>query len=278
MNRRLTKSLTKSSTKSSTRRLTRTLIAGAAIIALACVDMSAPKGPASISVLLLPSPSVVAGDVMRDSNGAPAPITITAYDANGSPIAGLMSEFFITDSIRYAHLTSGNQLVGDSVGTVHVVGQVGSVQTAVTPIPVTAAPDTLFIPFKPDTLVAPIGVDSASSLGTAQLGVTLHGASQRPVAGFVVKYVVLHVPTSLPAATSPAVYIAGDDGKPSVVDTTDASGGASRRLVVNTRQLGDEQLLEGKKIDSAVVQALTTYKGLPVKGSPVKFTVYIKVE
>jgi hypothetical protein len=258
-------------------RLTKGLIAAAAIIGVACIDMSAPNGPASISVLLLPSPSVVAGDVMRDSNGVPAPITLAGYDAGGSPIAGLTSQFFLTDSIRYAHLSSGNILVGDSVGTVHVVGQIGSLQTAVTAIPVTTAPDTLYIPFQPDTLIAPVGVDSASSVGTAQLGVTLHGAAQRPVAGFLVKYELLRAPVALPGAKSPAVYIAGDDGKPSTTDTTDASGSASRRLVVYTRQLGDEQLLLGTKIDTAVVRASTFYKGVAVH-SPVTFNVYIKVE
>jgi hypothetical protein len=254
------------------------LVAAAAIIGVACIDMSAPKGPASISVLLLPSPAVVAGDVMRDSNGVPAPITMAAYDAGGSPIAGLATEFFLTDSIKYAHLNSSNILVGDSVGAVHVVGQIGSLQTAVTTIPVTSAPDTLFIPFKPDTLVAPVGVDSSSSIGTAQLGVTLQSATRQPVAGFVVKYELTYAPISLPGAKSPAVYIAGDDGKLSAVDTTDGSGGAIRRLVVYTKALGDEQLLESKKIDSAIVTATTLYKGVPVKGAPVTFIVFIKVE
>jgi hypothetical protein len=258
-------------------RFTKGLIAGAAIVAVACIDMSAPKGPASISVLLLPSPSVVAGDIMRDSNGAPAPITMAAYDAGGSPIAGLTSQFFITDSIRYAHVNSTNELVGDSVGTVHVVGQIGSLQTAVTAIPVTSAPDTLFIQSKPDTLVAPVGVDSASSVGTAQLGVTLHSATQAPVAGFLVKYELVRAPAALPSATSPAVYIVGDDGKPSVTDTTDASGSAIRRLVVYTRALGDEQLLLGNKVDTAVVTARTWYKGVQVNGSPATFIVLIRV-
>ena len=43
-----------------------------AMIAVACVDMSAPKGPASISVLQLPAPFVVRGAVMGDSLGNPA--------------------------------------------------------------------------------------------------------------------------------------------------------------------------------------------------------------
>jgi len=78
-------------------------------------------------------------------------------------------------------------------------------------------------------------------------------------------------------ATSPAVYIAGDDGKPSVTDTTDASGAASRRLVVYTRALGDEQLLLGNKVDTAIVMARTWYKGVQVNGSPATFIVLIRV-
>lgn len=255
-----------------TKRLTRTLIAVATIVGVACVDMSAPKGPASISILLLPSPSVVAGDVMRDSNGVPAPLTLVAYDANSTPIGGLTSQFFFTDSVRYAHLGTSNILTGDSVGVSHIVGQIGALQTAVTPVPITAAPDTFFIQSKPDTLVAPVGVDSASSLGIAQLGVSLRSAKQSPVTGFVVKYLVKSAPPTLPGSSSPAVFLVGDNSKVSLVDTTDVSGNASRTLVVNTRNLGTSTL-----IVTAVVQAFTSYKGVAVKGSPVTFTVPIKI-
>jgi hypothetical protein len=248
-----------------------------AIVGVACIDMSAPKGPASISILLLPSPSVVAGDVMRDSNGAPAPLTLVAYDGNGAPVGGLTSQFF-TDSVRYAHLNSSNVLTGDSIGISHIVGQIGSLQTDVTPVPVTASPDTFFVSARPDTLFASLGVDSSSSLGIAPLGVSLRSAAQSAVTGFVVKYVLKSAPAASATATSPAVFLIGDNSKISLTDTTDVSGNASRSLIVNVRNLGDLALIAGTKIDSAVVQAFTSYKGVPVKGSPVTFTVLIRIK
>ncbi len=252
-------------------------IAVTAIVAVACIDMSAPKGAASISTLLLPSPSVVAGDLMRDSNGVPAPITLVAYDAGGSPIAGLTSQFFFTDSVHYAHLSTGNLLMGDSVGLAHIVGQIGSVQTDVTPVTVTSAPDTFFVQAKPDSILEPVGVDSSSSLGLAQLSVSLRSATQAPVAGFRVLYTLKSAPVSSPTASSPAVFLMGDASKGSLIDTTDVAGNASRTLVVNVRNLGDLDLLAGTKTDSAVVKAEVSYKGLPVKGSPITFVVPIRV-
>jgi hypothetical protein len=252
-------------------------IAVIAIVAVACIDMSAPKGTASISALLLPSPSVVVGDMMRDSNGVPAPITLVGYDGAGAPIAGLTSQFFFTDSVHYAHLSSGNVLVGDSVGLAHIVGQIGTVQTDVTPITVTLVPDSFFVQAKPDSIIASLGADSSSSLGLAQLSVSLRSATQAAVVGFRVIYTLVSAPVSSATASSPAVFLMGDASKGSLVDTTDASGNASRTLVVNVHNLGDADLIEGKKIDSAVVKAAVFYKGLHVKGSPLTFVVPIRV-
>src|SRR5262249_40919727 len=65
-------------------------IGAAVVLAIAaCIDMSAPNnGVASISTLLLPSPSVVIGDVMRDSTGVPAPLAVTPFDQAGKALTG----------------------------------------------------------------------------------------------------------------------------------------------------------------------------------------------
>ena len=89
------------------RRIATSLFVVAAVVAMACIDMSAPKGrPASISSLLLPSPSVVVGDSMRDSAGKVAPLRIIAYDANNAPIPSLEVLFFVTDSAAVAHISN----------------------------------------------------------------------------------------------------------------------------------------------------------------------------
>jgi hypothetical protein len=249
-----------------------------AIAAVACIDMSAPKGPFSISVLLVPSPGLVVGDVMRDSNGVPAPLGLTAFDAGGGTLP-ITPDFFVTDSLRFAHIGPGLILMGDSVGTVHLLGQIGNLQTAVVSIAVSPAPTTFTASAVPDTglgVLVPLGADSASSTRPTPLTVSLKGRGDSAVAGFVVKFVLKSAPATASTSTSPAVYLGGDDGKISLRDTTDGSGLASRSVYVNSRALADPALLGGTKTDSAVVEATTSYKGVQI-GATIRFSVRINV-
>src|SRR5207253_2248797 len=127
---------------------------------------------------------------------------------------------------------------------------------------------------KPDTLRVPITGDSASSMASAALAVTLRGAGDSAAQGFLVKYVLVKAPLTKTGSSSPAVYLADDGGHLSTVDTSDASG-ASRKLVVNATLLADQALVAGQKTDSAVVTASASYRGAPVSGSPIRFVVPI---
>jgi len=117
------------------------LVLSLAVAAVACIDLSAPKGPASISLIKLPAAFVVRGDVMRDSAGTPAPPVINQFDANGRLIGGAAPQFFILDSAPAAHFDPSNSvLVGDKLGIVNFIGQVGSLQTPSIQVPVTVLP------------------------------------------------------------------------------------------------------------------------------------------
>lgn len=258
-------------------RILRSLIFVATTLGVACLDMSAPKGPSSISLLQLPSPSVVIGDVMRDSNGVPAPLGVIAFDANGTPIGGVTSQVYITDSSHVAHLDANHNLTGDRLGVVHLIGQIGSLQTAVAAVPVTSAPYTFAKTTTTDTLAAPFPTDSASSIKSDTFKVSLKGIGDSASQGFIVRYVLDSAPPSLPSSKGPGVYLASSNGKPSLVDTTNAAGIASHVLVVNSLALADSALLGGTKVDSAVVRAFTSYKGALVAGAPLRFVIYIKV-
>ena len=264
------------------RRIALPLVTIAAVTALACVDMSAPDGAASISALLLPSPSVVVGDTMRDSNGVVAPLRVTAYDANSSPIEGLSTLFFITDTAKIAHLANSSFLVGDKQGTVHVIGQVTGVQTVPANVQVTVAPASFALASStlPDTFVANLAGTNdttTTSTGTRAVAVTLKGIGDTASLGFIVKYELVSAPATLQGASTPAVFIAGDAGKPSLVDTTDASG-ASRNIVVKSALLADVALKDGTKADSIVILVRTFYKGKPVSGSPIRVNVPLKIK
>jgi hypothetical protein len=260
-----------------TPRITKIFAVIGATIGLACVDMSAPKGPASISLLQLPSPSVVVGDSMRDSTGAPAKLNVIAYDANGSVITDFTPQFFITDTGPAAHINSSGVLVGDKLGSVSIIGQVGTLQTPAMPVPVTVAPTLMARSGSTtDTLKAPLTADtSVASRGKLAAAVRLTGGDQVGAQKFIVHFKIDYAPRSA-KETVPAIFLADDQGKPSTVDTTDASGGASRNIVVITPFLGDSAVLFGR-VDSVVVIAEASYKRVPVPGSPVRIVVPLKV-
>ncbi|HEY9225866.1 MAG TPA: hypothetical protein VIP11_04420 [Gemmatimonadaceae bacterium] len=245
--------------------------------------MSAPAGPASISLLQLPSPSVVVGDSMRDSNGVVRPIRVVAFDASGIPTDDVLMEFFIvSDTIGIAHLTPSNVLVGDKVGVARLIGQVKSMQTPFVDLIVTHLPAKLQTGPKPnpsrDTLVAPLGADSATSNASVTVTAVVRSVQDSASRGIIVRYALVgHVPGTRQGAPGPAVFIAGDDGKRSTADTTDPAGLVSRRLTVVSAFLADTALVRGNSVDSATVEMTASYRGVPLTGSPFRIVVPIVV-
>jgi hypothetical protein len=246
------------------------LLVALATLAGACLDMSAPKGPASISLLQLPSGYVVRGDVMRDSAGDAAKLAVLAFDGDGQPIADVTPEFFIIDSNPAAHFDASGVLVGDRLGSVRVIGQIGNLQTPLTSIPVTLAPLTIASAPIKDTLPAPLGSDSVSSIGSKALSAVVHAVGDTGVQGVSVHFAITRTLAS--SSQAPAVYI-GNAGKPSTDTTTDASGNANRTLYVLTRRLADPGIVCGQKTDTVIVDASATYKGAPLAGSPAHIVV-----
>ena len=261
-------------------RIVTALVVVAGIIGIACVDMSAPEGAASISALQLPSPSVVVGDTMRDSNGVVAPITVIAFDGTGNPIQANV-QLFITDTLKFSHLGANNVLVGDSVGQTRLLGQVGTLPTVVAVIPVTLAPAKLVS--NPDTsfhgIHAPAGPDSAATIASAPISVRVLSSNDKPSQGIIVRFQILQAPPTRPESHSPAVYLGNPNNNqlPSAVDTTDSDGNATRSLIVISNFFTDS-LRAGRKADSAIVFVTAKYKGaqLPL-GSPLRIVVPITV-
>lgn len=257
------------------RRTTTILLVALATLAAACLDMSAPKGPASISVLQLPSGYVVRGDVMRDSAGAAAKLGVLAYDGDGKLIEDAGAQFFIVDSNPAAHFDANGVLVGDRLGSIRVIGQIGNLQTPIMPIPITLAPRTISRGQGTDTLLrTPLGADSAHSIGSTPLPVIVHAVGDTGVQGVLVHYTITRTLQS--SAKEPAAYLGDNNNKPLPADTasTDGSGNAGRiYLVVLTRRLADPSLVCGQKADTVIVDATATYKGAQLAGSPVHIVV-----
>jgi hypothetical protein len=248
-----------------------------ATLAVACIDLSAPKGAASISVLQLPSLFVVRGDVMRDSTGVPAKPRVVAYDGNGNAVPDVEADFFITDSGPAAHFGTDGVLVGDKLGTVRVIGQIGNLQTPVTQIPVTVEPTTIAVGTPPpDTIRAPLRSDSAGSIGRTQISLVVTGAGDTAVQGVLVHLKLTRTLESA-SSTQPAVYIGDSNGKPHSADSVGYPQDAPKMVIVLTRNLADQALLSGTKVDTVIVEASASYKGAPLKGSPVRLVYPVRV-
>ena len=260
------------------RRLAVACLVACAVVAVACIDMSAPGGAASISLLQLPSPSLVRGDTMRDSSGKVAPVTVTSYNAQGEPLP-IPYETFVLDTNFRAHFTLTHLLLGDKLGNVTVVGQASGVQTLTVNVPVTVRPTTLLPGPKPspdDTLRAPLGSDSATSIGSKPLSTLVKGAGDTTVQGIIVHY---RLTRTLPSSSStvPSVVItdASPSPKPMSADTTNEQGVAGKRQVtVFTRLLTGPVL---QQPDSVVVEATASYKGALLTGAPLKIVIPVKV-
>lgn len=258
--------------------------------AVACIDMSAPAGAAAISLVQLPAPFVVRGDTMRDSAGTPAPLVVNQFNINGQLIGGTSPQFFILDSAPAAHFDPTNGvLVGDHLGTVTILGQVGGIpgiaplQTPTIVVPVTVLPthidegtgalDTIKAPLTgagDTTLALPLGQ------GASTIPVLVRGVGDTGVQGVVVHYVITRTLASNNPARQ-AVYITGANGKLTTTDTTTApSGGATKnQLNVKASLLADVAIATGQKVDSVIVQATASYRGVPLLGSPVTFLFHV---
>jgi hypothetical protein len=243
------------------------LVAGAAcIVALSCGDVPTfANGIVSISAVLLPSPAVAAGDQLRDSTGAVAPITIVAYDKDNNVIPGVAATFIVSTVPVGATIDANGILTAkDSIGPLQVVGRVGaSIQTAPISLQVVAQPDSIV----QDSSVA----DSllAFKLSTLQVRVTgLRGGIEIPVPGIIVRYQITKMNGS-PVVDSTQVELLDDTTNPlrsdsrQAVDTTDSGGLASRFLLPNSVTL----------VSVEIHATATNLRGVALPGSPVVFII-----
>lgn len=255
-----------------------------AALSTACVDLNPPKGsPAFISQLQLGQLFVVRGDVMRDTSGNPVAPTVVAYDGAGKPTTAFTPQFFVTDTASLITVTPQRISAGVTLGTAHLVGQIGNLQTPAMTIYVTVEPTTIARTSTTslDTIKVPVGADSAHSLGTATLTVVIRGgagtSTDSTVGGMIVGFRIAKSLTAKDA--SPVAYLQDDNGNNiltgTAFDTTDASGNASRKLVVNSRNIGDAGVVAGTTLDSLIVDATAKYNGKAL--APLHIIVPLKI-
>ena len=230
------------------------------------------NGIAYITTIRLPSPVVEAGGVMRDSLGNPAPLRVQAFDRDSNLVTDAPVTFVVTPVDTGAHIdASGLLSVSDSIRTISFVARMGSaLQTPAASVDVVPAPTAIARKSPPGgpadtTMTLPASVvDSVVVTGVNKTGATIG------IHGITVRYAVDSVYTK--TAGSSTVVLTDDQARSLrgmetlAVDTTDASGLASRHLTV-----------AGTGVDSVVVRVRANdLRGRPLPGSPVRFVLRVK--
>jgi hypothetical protein len=241
--------------------------------ALACGDIPTfQDGVAYISNVVSPSATVAAGDTLRDSAGHVAPLRVYAFGRADDTLPGIPARFLVTSFDTGIKIDGTGILVAsDSIRAVSIIGQVGTaLQTPLFTLQVIPQPDSLAHVAVSDS----INADSIFvGLASPALDVSVSGMRKEtrvPVPFIVVHYDITRIAFRGDGATQPDSLIAlVDDSKRFLVrtprtalDTTDASGLASRRVRVLT-----------DAFDTVFVQVtVKDLKGNPLKNSPVLYT------
>lgn len=262
----------------------------AAVAAAGCTDLpSDPNTPFSVEFRRAPSPSVVLGDVLRDSLGNAAPLSAVVFNAKGDTIRGAAVRYRLVpiskDSIQPVTVDSvTGEVVADTAHTLvdrrfRVYAEAGGIQTL---------PETLFVTRRPDKLVAVEGVATlrlsfipADSLQSASVSVRLLHATEGIPGDTVVPHyeVRFRITDPASAATDTSYVMLTSDGRRrSEVDTTDAAGLASRQLRVRRALFHIDKPTgpaDSVQYDTIRVDARAYYGGAQVSGSPLPLLVIV---
>ncbi|NUQ22042.1 MAG: hypothetical protein HOQ09_13925 [Gemmatimonadaceae bacterium] len=270
----------------------RSLALVAAIIASAsCTDLpSDPKAPFAVEFRRAPSPSVVSGDSLRDSLGVVAPLRAVVFNAKGDTIKGAAVKYRLVpinkDSVAPAKIDSvSGHVTADTTRafanrSFRVYAEAGGIQTL---------PETLYVTRRPDALVK---VDSVVTLrlsflpsdslpNSPAVSVRLRHITDGLAGDTVVPHyeVRFRITSPASAATDTSyVMLTGGDRRRSEVDTTDASGLASREVRVRralfplARSTGPA---DSVAYDSIHVEARAYYRNGQIAGSPASLLVIV---
>ena len=237
------------------------------LIAVACTDISGSSTSVlSIQFDSLSAPSVVVGDTLRDTTGAVVRPVVHAFNFQGEEIIPAPVFFLSPDSGITVDSATGI-VVGDSLRSTpaRIVATVGTLQ-AIQNVDVTLRPDLVQAVNALDSLQYSL-LDTTLNLSPLLTVALTHGVAPNDssVKSYIVSFAIV-------AQSNPQLgELVNDAGKASVVDTTDASGIAGRKI-----RLHPLFLSSGTAVDSIVVNATAKYRGTQVNGSPVRLVLLLK--
>lgn len=254
-----------------------------------CADVNlGPSVPATIEFSGLAAPAVVLGDTLRDIDGVAAPAHAVVRNQAGDIIADANVHYVYADAARdtaflvdslTGYIVSLQPLKG-SATTARIAASVGDNLQIVRSVRVTTRPDAIDLggAASPDTLH--VALPDTGALITKNVSVPLavtvrhfettgSDTVRSTVANWLVKYELLQ-PANPENDSTQSVFLVNELRRVSNIDTTDISGVASRSVRVRAAQFPADTMS-----DSAVVRVTVKYRGVDVKGSPVRIVLPI---
>lgn len=245
---------------------------------------SAPDVPTAIELTALPSPSVVIGDSLRNVDGIVTPVKATVRNLQGDVIADATVRYLYVDFARDSALAVDSisgivRALRASTADARLAARVGTTLQILKIIVVTTRPDSADRTGQPaptlfTTTLADTGRSGANANRSAALTMVVRHIDSPTVTsavnGWPVRFEVLS-PANVSNDTTKSVYLVDDGGRASVLDTTDVSGVAGRSVRIRAALFPPTAA-----IDSVIVQAIVSYKGLSLKGAPVRIALPVK--
>ena len=257
-------------------------VLGATGVATACAEIGiGPNEAAAIELDPFPSPSVVVGDTLRTIDGVVSPVRARVFNVRGDIISDAAPRYL------YADYNIDSALAIDSAtgivvaktlvaGDKRIAARIGGTLQVLRGIRIVPRPDSVSGTSLTEilgTTVPDTGRQGQENNSTKALSVTVRnrdGNAVSPVRSWPVRFQLVS-PANPTNDTMAAVYLVDDQGRASTLDTTDDSGAAGRRVRVRALQFP-----VGAAVESVVVRATVTYRGQPLKGSPVRITAPVR--
>lgn len=247
-------------------------LAGAFAGVLACTKVSTDaSAPVAIELRPPAMPSVLRGDVMRDEAGDTARLQAVVFNAHNDTIPAAPVQFLVIDTTGKITVDQSTGIVtGRDTGSAMVIAVVTGLQSIPDTIAVVDTPTTLLqLDTLPDSLRFTFtGRDTVRTLRVRILHVS--GTDTVPVPRVLVRYAFAW-PQGVDNTDSLAVQLVDDARRASLVDTTDATGTASRslRIAATARAFSDSVV---------VVASPAGPPGTPVSGKTIRFLTHVTIQ
>lgn len=254
-------------------RLVVALAVAIAAVTGACTDVTViPSVVTALEFDSLPYPAVVTGDTLRDSLGNAAPLRAIGFNGAGNVLPNAAVTFIALDS-GLTIAPTGIVTAQLRNGAVRVIASTPGVQTGPQSLIVARRPDTVAATSPTADTVFYVPIDNPATNISAAL--TLQVATYDTAGGifdtegWLVSYQVLFHGQPLAITDTTVASLWNTMQQPSLLDTTAADGTVTRSLRVHPVGLQTA-------IDSVIVVASVRYRGSPVRGSPVIYTIQLQ--